>query len=306
LSALESAQALVGRVLVGLVRRGHQRKLGARVREHRDRRGRVTPYLELGRARRGTLVWLHGFSDRFETFLPAAAHLHEDFRIVIPSMPGFGKGWVDHAERHTFGRYADWMGEVLGDVVGERFHVMGNSLGGATALALGARMPERLHSVTAVNSAGLRLAGVRCIGDEVLAGENLFEVRSRGDHERLNRRVFARPMKLPRPVVLHLYREALAKADWHARLMADLAQSEGVPSGEGGTAHVDLGAVRVPTLVLWGDRDSLFPVAHGEHVAQRVAQGRFERLEGVGHCPHLESPRRLAEAFSRFAASLEG
>ncbi len=304
MSPLERAQALVGHVLVSLVRRNQRRALRARARAHRDSRGRVTPYLELGRARRGTLVWLHGFSDRFETFLPTAAHLHRDYRIVIPSMPGFGKGWVDRDAQHTFGSYADWMEGVLRDVVSDRFHLMGNSLGGATALALGARMPDRIRSIVALNSAGVRIEGVRCVSEEVLAGANLFEVRTPADHAHLTQRIFAKPMKLPRPVELYLYREALTHADWHSRIMADLTASDSVPIGEGATAHVDLRAITAPTLALWGDRDTLFPVSHGELVARSVRDGRFETLDGVGHCAHIESPKRLADAFTRFAESL--
>src|SRR5690606_22432128 len=98
--------------------------------------------------------------------------------------------------------------------------------------------------------------------------------------------------------------EMRGNAAWYARVASDLAESEIQGQGPGWRSFVDLPAIRVPTLVLWGDRDTLLPVAHGEHVARTVQNGRLELLEGVGHSAHLESPRRLADAFRRWAERL--
>jgi pimeloyl-ACP methyl ester carboxylesterase len=297
-SLLERVEAAIGARLLRTVVAAQRRSLGAVVRKHRDRRGRITKYLDLGTARRGTLVWLHGFGDRIDTFLPTARRLAGDYRILVPAMPGFPDGWIDDTERHTFAAYAGWVGEVVRDVASERFHLMGNSLGGATALAIAAAMPERLESVVAVNSAGVELAGVRSIADEMRDGHNLFAVSTREDYDRLTSRIFAAPPRIPRPVRAHLFREQRAKADWYRRLLGELAESTLLPHV---SAHVDLEAIRVPTLVVWGDRDTLFPLILGEHVARTVANAKLHVLDRVGHCPHLESPGRLASAFRSFA-----
>lgn len=300
MSLLTRAEAALGHVTLRALRRVQRRQLGVRVRKHTDARGRVTPYLELGTPRRGTLVWLHGFSDRFDTILQAAPHLREDFRIVSPSLPAFGEGWVDPGERHTFSAFADWMEGVLRDVVHEPFHLMGNSLGGATALGVAARMPDRVRSVIALNNAGVLLDGVHCVTAEMSAGQNLFVVREPADYHALNRRIFAREVKLPRPIAAHLFHESKRNAEWYTRVTQDLGESEVRAEGPGWRSFVDLPAIRVPALVLWGDQDTLFPVAHGEHVARTVQDGRLELLEGVGHCAHLESPRRLAESVRKW------
>lgn len=292
----------LGRATLAALRQIQRRSLGVRVHRHRDRRGRVTPFLEVGTPRRGTIVWLHGFSDRFDTILLAASKLRDEYRIVSPSLPAFGEGWVDEDERHTFGSFANWMETVVGDIVSEPFHLAGNSLGGATALLLAARMPDRVRSVVALNNAGVELAGVDCAHAEMRGGHNLFEVREPEDHERLLRRIFHEPMDVPRTVKAHLYDETRSRADWYVRVAKDLAESDVREQGEGWRSFLDLSAVPVPTLALWGDQDTLFPVSHGEHVARTVPNGSFERLEGVGHCAHLEAPGRLADALRRWIA----
>ena len=44
-----------------------------------------------------------------------------------------------------------------------------------------------------------------------------------------------------------------------------------------------LGAIAVPTLVIHGTADPLFPIAHGEALAEEIPGARLMRLEGAGH-----------------------
>ncbi|MCB9594917.1 MAG: alpha/beta hydrolase [Sandaracinaceae bacterium] len=294
-------ESALGSVTIDAVRRLQRLAQRVQIREHRDARGRRTPILEVGTPRRGTVVWLHGFGDRFDTILQAAPHLASEWRIVAPSMPAFGEGWVDPDERHTFDAYAGWIEAVLRDAGPSRFHLMGNSLGGATALAVAARMPEEVLSVVAVDAAGVRIDGVHCAHVEMSEGHNLFEVRDTEGYERLQRRIFAKPLKLPRWIEAFLYEEQRRNADWFIRLGQDLATSDIRVTGDGWQSYLDLPSIAAPTLALWGDQDSLFPVSQGERIASAVQNGRFEQLEGVGHVPHLEAPKRLAEAFSAWA-----
>lgn len=299
----ERIEGRIGQVLLAAVRRAGRRKVSAKMSVHVDGAGRRTPLLRCGSPRLGTLVWLHGFSDRFDTMLQFAPHLFEDFEILSPSMPGFGEGWVDPSAKHTFTTYADWLEAIVEQIAPPRFHLMGNSLGGATVLALAARMPKRVQGVVALNSAGIQVDGVRSVQEELAEGHNLFEVRTRQDYARLGERLFSRPMKIPRVVETHLFREQHKRVDWHLRVAADLAESPIVSSGPGWSSFVDLPSIRVPTLVLWGQDDTLFPVAHARKVADVVPGAKLELLPGVGHCAHLESPKALAASFRAFAVS---
>ena len=54
-------------------------------------------------------------------------------------------------------------------------------------------------------------------------------------------------------------------------------------------------AAEVPTLIVWGDRDRVIPVAHA-HVAHELIPGsRLEIVEGAGHFLPLERPERFVE-----------
>ena len=111
---IESAGPSLGGLALAALRQAQRLALRVRVHRHVDRRGRATPWLEVGRPARGTLVWLHGFSDRFDTILQVAPHLASEWRILSPSMAGFGEGWGDPVETHTFDAYAGWVAACRG------------------------------------------------------------------------------------------------------------------------------------------------------------------------------------------------
>ncbi|MCA8202531.1 MULTISPECIES: alpha/beta fold hydrolase [Burkholderia] len=85
--------------------------------------------------------------------MPALA---EQFRVIAPDMAGFGE-----TERPRDYVYSmdHWVDHALGllDALGvERAHVIGNSFGGALALALAIRAPERVGRLVLMGAAGTR------------------------------------------------------------------------------------------------------------------------------------------------------
>jgi pimeloyl-ACP methyl ester carboxylesterase len=64
-------------------------------------------------------------------------------------------------------------------------------------------------------------------------------------------------------------------------------------------------AARVPTLLVWGGRDGIIPVAHGIAAHETIEHSRLEVLDGVGHFPHVEAPDRFVDVLLDFLATTE-
>ena len=66
--------------------------------------------------------------------------------------------------------------------------------------------------------------------------------------------------------------------------------------------RVDLKRVRIPTLLVWGDRDPLVPATLAEVFRSEIEGSRLLLLEGCGHVPMYDRPRELARAVTSFLA----
>ena len=61
----------------------------------------------------------------------------------------------------------------------------------------------------------------------------------------------------------------------------------------------------MPVLIVWGERDPMIPVRHGENAHEAMPGSRLEVFEGVGHLPQLEAPERFIAVLERFIAENE-
>jgi pimeloyl-ACP methyl ester carboxylesterase len=78
------------------------------------------------------------------------------------------------------------------------------------------------------------------------------------------------------------------------------------PGGQRVSASARLAlAARIPSLIVWGERDSIIPVAHGEAAHRAMPGSRFVRFAGAGHMPHDDEPVRFARALIDFYEGTE-
>lgn len=241
-------------------------------------------------------VLIHGFSDRPETFLRTARRLRR-YHVILPELPGFHDG-LGEGCAYTMESYARWVSELLDHLQVRDAHVCGNSLGGATGLLLTERRPDLVRTLIPLDTGGVEAPGVTSIHDEVRSGHNLFLVERPADVPTFLGRIFHRPPPVVGPARALFAAELRSKRPTYARIMDDLL-AEGDRYAERG-AIVALHALDKPVLVAWGEHDSLFPLAVGEHLARSIPGAELHVFRQVGHCPHLECPGALAEVCLAF------
>jgi pimeloyl-ACP methyl ester carboxylesterase len=61
----------------------------------------------------------------------------------------------------------------------------------------------------------------------------------------------------------------------------------------------------VPLLIVWGARDPIIPVRHGEEAHRALPGSRLEIFDGVGHMPQVEQPGHFIAVLERFLAETE-
>jgi pimeloyl-ACP methyl ester carboxylesterase len=58
----------------------------------------------------------------------------------------------------------------------------------------------------------------------------------------------------------------------------------------------------MPTMLVWGSRDSVLPVGHGYQARAAMPGSRLEIFEGAGHFPFRTDPRRFIDLLEEFCA----
>jgi pimeloyl-ACP methyl ester carboxylesterase len=240
------------------------------------------------------VVFMHGLGGSYETWslnLPAFA---EQFRICALDLVGAGSS-DKPAMDYSVPSLADFLARFLDalDEDWQRVSLVGHSLGGAIALTFASRYPERVERLVLVDSAGLGPE----IDGEVLnlmrAAPTIDGIRAELTH------FFAHQGLVQQALVEQLYQQRIQPGAREA-LLATAEAAFG-----GNRQHMDLretlASLPNEVLVIWGNADSVIPVAHAQK-ARLVPKSRVEVFEACGHCPHIER----ADAFNQLVTSFLG
>jgi pimeloyl-ACP methyl ester carboxylesterase len=271
-------------------------------------------YLDFG-GQGPTVVLVHGLGGSHVNWLAAGPLLARAGRVLAVDLAGFGH--TPPAGRSTSLRANQrLLGRFVEEVAGAPAVLVGNSMGGTTALLEAAEQPRRVAGLVLVDASLPRPPGVpldRLVGAAFAAyavpglGERfLARQRARlgpaGVAQQTLELVCVDPARVPREVVeaglaLALERAELAWAD-DAFLAA--ARSLLVLLGRSRTYLKAVAAVRAPTLMVHGSADRLVPLASARRVARLRPDWGFVVFRDVGHVPQIEVPERFAATVLRW------
>jgi pimeloyl-ACP methyl ester carboxylesterase len=245
------------------------------------------------------LVLVHGLGGAASNWVAVAPHLAEQFRVLVPDLPGHGASSPLPAAA-SLDPYAERVRDLAEREGMLPTAVVGHSFGGLVALRLALRRPDDVRALVLAGSAGVSTATRRV--------ERLLTIAA-----------FVRPSRLYSRHRALVARSALLRqlvfGYWGASDPAALTPEvvEGFLAGpqlhtDTATAarvlvkddpRVELDLVRCPTLVLWGARDHQVPVDDGFEYARRLGA----KLRVVADCGHLlvgERPEVCVDAISEF------
>jgi pimeloyl-ACP methyl ester carboxylesterase len=230
-----------------------------------------------------SLLCIHGSGGAGAEFLPLLGHLKGVANGAALDLPGHGN--TPGPGFSSVWDYAQWVADFLaaGPV---RPVVLGNSLGGAIALALGLERPELLSGLVLWGTGG-RLRVLPAILEGLKAD-------------------FAATVKL---LVGYAYAPGTDQALKAAGGGGMAACAPQVLLGDYSACNDfdvmgRLGEIALPTLVVCGEEDSLTPVKYSRHLAGAIAGARLEIVPGAGHVLHQEKPGPGAALLKGFLGGL--
>jgi pimeloyl-ACP methyl ester carboxylesterase len=260
-------------------------------------------YVDAGSGDEEPVVLVHGLGGQWQNWLENIPRLALDRRVVAMDLPGFGLTPLpddDDISIQGYGRCVNALCDRLG--LG-RVNLVGNSMGGFVAAEVAIQFPERVARLVLVSAAGISSA-------ETLQGPILTVGRVAAA---LATNSVARYRLLAsRPITRHI---SLALVARYPRLLkADFAY-EGFFKGAGKPGFDDalrasleydfrerLPDVKVPTLIVWGEKDSIIPVRDADEFERLIEDSRKIVMKDTGHIPMAERPTAFNDVLVEFLA----
>jgi pimeloyl-ACP methyl ester carboxylesterase len=217
-------------------------------------------------------------------WLPFMADLAARHDVIVPEHPGFGASdtpdWLDNIQ--DLARfYLDFLDQLdLNNV-----DLVGSSLGGWVAAEIAVRNTKRLNSVTLIGSAGIHVPGVPQVDTFLLNDEQL--IRSLFDDGKRIEAMIAEAKRPELEDVILKNRTTTAKLVWQ-------------PRSYDPHLHKWLRRIDVPTHLIWGANDKLFPKDYAFAFQKLIPGSSVTIIPRSGHLPHIEQREAFVTALEGF------
>jgi pimeloyl-ACP methyl ester carboxylesterase len=256
------------------------------------------------------IVLIHGITGSSETWADVIEPLAENYTVVAPDLLGHGQSAKPRGD-YSLGAYASGIRDLLGAIGHDRGTIVGHSLGGGVAMQMAYQFPERCERLVLVSSGGLGREVHAMLRAAVLPGSELV-VPLLASSRVLNASsavgsFFGRLGFRAGPDLEEIWRGFSSLNDVGARA-AFIHTLRGIvdPGGQRVNASDRLYlAKRVPTLLLWGERDPIIPIRHGRAAQELIPGSRFESFPRAGHFPHRSDPRAFVSCLRDFIESTD-
>lgn len=249
------------------------------------------------------LILLHGLGAWCDLWASTIAELKRHYFVVAPDILGFGRSEAPRI-RYTRDLLVRWFGAFM-DVIGcHSAHVCGNSMGGAIALDFAWRFPERVKRLILVDPAGLgpEIGFMPRLSSLPLLGE-FFAQPWRWNMRRAWRHLMGDPSWVTEEFVDYVstYRRDNVSTRPYLVALREYVTFRGLKE----TLEHQLDGIKMPTLLVWGEKDRLFPEMQGARAARRIPQCVYRVMRGCGHVPFMERPAEFADHVLGFLGGSE-
>jgi pimeloyl-ACP methyl ester carboxylesterase len=256
------------------------------------------------------VVLIHGMvnSSRHwhEVALPLA---RGGFTVIAPDLIGHGDSATPRGD-YSLGAHAAVIRDLLAVIGIERATIVGHSLGGGIAMQFAYQFPEITERLVLVSSGGLGPEVSPVLRAAALPGADLFIAATASMGERtgsaIGRGMAAVGIK-PGPDLAEVARgyAALAEPQRRKAFLATLRSVVGTKGQRVSASDRLYLAEEVPVLIVWGARDPIIPMRHGEEAHRMLPGSQLEIFDGAGHMPQLEQPGRFVAVLERFLDETE-
>jgi pimeloyl-ACP methyl ester carboxylesterase len=246
--------------------------------------GRDVHYYTAGQGE--PVIVVHGGGGDARTWWDNIIELSEKYTVYAPDLPGYG-GSQPLEGNYYIPELSLFIGGFAANLGLERFYLVGHSLGGGVALDYALKFPHRIKKLVLVSSL--------CLGREIAFWVRLFSIPA------LLRSIGALTISVLKGI------KWLAERMNPAEFIMPLSPAAVTVGGNITTFKQQavvledrLAEVSVPTLLVWGSRDTIVPVRHAYQAAKVIPDCRVKVFKNRGHNVHRDELKEFSSTLSGF------
>jgi len=239
-------------------------------------------FIEVGEGE--PIVLLHGLFGALSNFTDLIEYFRQHYKVVVPMLPLFELDLL----HTTVGGLEKFVHRFIEFRNYRNLHLLGNSLGGHVALVHVLKHPERIRSIILTGSSGLFESGM---GDTY---------PKRGDYEYIRKKTaltFYDPATASKELVDEVYE--IVNNRLKALKIIALAKSA-IRNNLG----EELNQIKQPTLLIWGNNDSITPPFVGREFQRLIPNSELHFIDKCGHAPMMEVPDEFNKILHKFLTKL--
>lgn len=244
------------------------------------------------------VVLLHAFPLSGKMWSPQIKAITEEkFRLILPDLRGFGET-SNFADINSIEDMAKDIAELLDNLEIEQAIIGGLSMGGYVTFNLFRLNPERFKAMI--------LCDTNCSADTEEKRENRYklieEIEEKGSQALIDKMLPNLIGEITKQNNESLVSE-LSRTFTETNPQAAIAALRGMAERRD---HSEiLGEIKVPTILIFGEDDSITDVKTARQINEQIAFSNLSIIKNAGHYSNLEQPELFNSALMKFLKTIE-
>jgi pimeloyl-ACP methyl ester carboxylesterase len=249
------------------------------------------------------IVLLHGSNSDLHTWDPWTRTLTSKYRVIRFDQIGHGLTGPSPMRDYSPDAFVDTVDRITTKLGAPKFTLAGNSMGGGVAWHYAIAHPDRLTGLVLVDASGapdlsmqslpigFRIAKTPVLRNIMLAITPRAIIAS-SMHQAVSNQAIITDVMIDRTWCLLRYPGNRQATMDRFSLALPIVEPE------------TIAAIQVPTLILWGDNDTLLPVSGARWFAERIPGSKVITYAGIGHLPMEETADKSAADLMNWLATM--
>lgn len=220
------------------------------------------------------------------------------YRIIRVDLPGFGLSDFPEEEKDCLNLYQKFMRDFEDHLQIKDYYLLGNSMGGGISLMAAHDHPENIKGLILCASAGYDLKQTSKHASGFFRIPFAEQLLAKGIPLWINQltinKVYDQPELISEDEIK--IKNRIWNKEGNLTVFIRIAQNDQFPDEK------FISAIRVPTLVLWGNQDQIIDVKYAGYFDRDIHDCEVIRYEHCGHMPIVEKAEQAKQDIERFIA----